>query len=76
MLDCAHEVGTSLRDATRPGLWDSVDLLQEEGGGVNDGARTRDNQNHNLGLYQLSYVHHRAKILACLRSVCPFTAVS
>ena len=24
--------------------------------GANDGARTRDNQNHNLGLYQLSYV--------------------
>jgi hypothetical protein len=35
--------------------------------GVNDGARTRDNQNHNLGLYQLSYVHHRSKILSCLR---------
>ena len=27
-------------------------------GGANDGARTRDNQNHNLGLYQLSYVRH------------------
>lgn len=26
--------------------------------GVTDGARTRDNQNHNLGLYQLSYGHH------------------
>jgi hypothetical protein len=26
--------------------------------GVIDGARTRDNQNHNLGLYQLSYDHH------------------
>jgi hypothetical protein len=26
--------------------------------GANDGARTRDNQNHNLGLYQLSYVRH------------------
>jgi hypothetical protein len=25
---------------------------------VNDGARTRDNRNHNPGLYQLSYVHH------------------
>ena len=24
-----------------------------------DGARTHDNQNHNLGLYQLSYSHHR-----------------
>ena len=24
-----------------------------------DGARTRDNRNHNPGLYQLSYSHHR-----------------
>ena len=33
--------------------------------GVTDGARTRDNQNHNLGLYQLSYVRHRRfKIIA------------
>ena len=28
-------------------------------GGVDDGARTRDSRNHNPGLYQLSYVHHR-----------------
>jgi hypothetical protein len=26
---------------------------------VDDGARTRDSRNHNPGLYQLSYVHHR-----------------
>ena len=26
--------------------------------GVGDGARTRDNRNHNPGLYQLSYAHH------------------
>ena len=26
--------------------------------GVADGARTRDNRNHNPGLYQLSYSHH------------------
>ena len=26
--------------------------------GVSDGARTRDPQNHNLMLYQLSYAHH------------------
>ena len=25
--------------------------------GVNDGARTHDNRNHNPGLYQLSYIH-------------------
>ncbi len=29
-------------------------------GGVADGTRTHDNQNHNLGLYQLSYSHRRA----------------
>ena len=27
--------------------------------GVTDGARTRDNQNHNLALYQLNYGHHK-----------------
>ena len=26
--------------------------------GVDDGTRTRDNQNHNLALYQLNYIHH------------------
>lgn len=26
--------------------------------GVNGGARTHDNQNHNLALYQLNYAHH------------------
>ncbi len=26
--------------------------------GVADGDRTRDNRNHNPGLYQLSYGHH------------------
>ena len=26
--------------------------------GANDGARTRDSQNHNLELYQLSYIRH------------------
>ena len=25
---------------------------------MDDGTRTRDNRNHNPGLYQLSYVHH------------------
>ena len=33
--------------------------------GVADGTRTHDDQNHNLGLYQLSYSHRReAKIIA------------
>jgi hypothetical protein len=31
--------------------------------GVNDGARTRDNRNHNPGLYQLSYAHHNMVVL-------------
>ncbi|MEY3395113.1 MAG: hypothetical protein RL346_1349 [Verrucomicrobiota bacterium] len=30
----------------------------EEKNGVIDGTRTRDNRNHNPGLYQLSYDHH------------------
>ncbi len=29
-------------------------------GGVADGTRTHDDQNHNLGLYQLSYSHRRS----------------
>lgn len=28
---------------------------------MTDGTRTRDNQNHNLGLYQLSYARHMRK---------------
>jgi hypothetical protein len=28
--------------------------------GVSDGARTRDTQDHNLVLYQLSYTHRRS----------------
>ena len=30
--------------------------------GVNDGTRTHDNQNHNLALYQLNYVHHMVRL--------------
>jgi len=29
--------------------------------GANDGSRTRDIQDHNLALYQLSYVRHRRR---------------
>jgi hypothetical protein len=29
--------------------------------GVSDGARTRDNRDHNPVLYQLSYTHHEAR---------------
>ncbi len=39
--------------------------------GANDGARTRDNQNHNLGLYQLSYVRRcRGAIIAFCSKTC------
>ena len=39
--------------------------------GANDGARTRDNQNHNLGLYQLSYVRRcRGDIIAFCSKPC------
>ena len=31
----------------------------KERNGVADGTRTRDNRNHNPGLYQLSYSHHQ-----------------
>ena len=31
-------------------------------GGVANGTRTHDNQNHNLGLYQLSYSHRRTEL--------------
>ena len=31
------------------------------GNGAIDGARTRDNRNHNPGLYQLSYDRHKAE---------------
>ena len=50
-------------------------------GGVDDGARTHDNRNHNPGLYQLSYVHHwcrrqsptTKKLLACPTGIEPVT---
>ena len=32
-------------------------------GGVADGTRTHDDQNHNLGLYQLSYSHRKGEII-------------
>ena len=37
--------------------------------GVADGTRTHDDQNHNLGLYQLSYSHRRARKYTA-RSLC------
>ncbi len=29
--------------------------------GVDEGTRTPDNQNHNLALYQLNYIHHNLR---------------
>ncbi len=34
-----------------------------EGFGVADGTRTRDDRNHNPGLYQLSYSHRKPMII-------------
>ena len=36
--------------------------------GVDDGTRTRDNRDHNPGLYQLSYVHRPAPYLCGWRA--------
>lgn len=33
-------------------------MVPDRKDGVIDGTRTRDNRNHNPGLYQLSYDHH------------------
>ncbi len=42
--------------------------------GVADGARTHDNRNHNPGLYQLSYSHHKSlPFLACPTGIEPVT---
>jgi hypothetical protein len=42
--------------------------------GVADGARTHDNRNHNPGLYQLSYSHHRDfYVLVCPTGIEPVT---
>ncbi len=39
-------------------------------GRVDDGARTRDSQNHNLELYQLSYNHHVSRQWTLLNKHC------
>ena len=36
-----------------------LDLLMHGINGVANGTRTHDNWNHNPGLYQLSYSHHK-----------------
>ncbi len=37
---------------------------------MDDGARTHDNRNHNPGLYQLSYAHHKNGFISCCRGCC------
>ncbi len=32
---------------------------------MNDGTRTHDDRNHNPGLYQLSYAHHKSGVSIC-----------
>ena len=43
---------------TRVKVWCLTAWRYPKINGVNDGTRTHDNQNHNLALYQLNYVHH------------------
>jgi hypothetical protein len=47
---------------------------------VDDGTRTHDGRDHNPGLYQLSYVHHRHRLelsrINDLRSSKPFSKPS
>ena len=38
--------------------YQAAPITDLKGDGVDDGARTHDNRNHNPGLYQLSYNHH------------------
>ena len=42
--------------------------------GVNDGTRTRDGRNHNPGLYQLSYAHHKTDVSFVLKQFFHFAA--
>ena len=48
---------SNLRNATVK-VWCLTGLATSQYAGVDDGTRTHDNQNHNLALYQLNYVHH------------------
>jgi hypothetical protein len=51
------------KQITASDLCDTYSALRS---GVDDGARTHDDRNHNPGLYQLSYVHQKARfILLC-----------
>ena len=58
VMDPAFE-GLHINEVFLPFLPDASECKTHPDGkdGVIDGARTRDNQNHNLGLYQLSYDH-------------------
>jgi hypothetical protein len=59
---CVPPCGSLLLGLKRQGLdsWGDQGLVRANRfGGVADGTRTHDDQNHNLGLYQLSYSHRR-----------------
>ncbi|GEM_PF-2605893 len=53
-MACTHTTKTKPLKA-----FEIKDLQGFKYGGVADGTRTHDDQNHNLGLYQLSYSHRR-----------------
>ncbi len=47
-----------MRRTHEKSTWASLRQVLFKFFGVADGTRTHDDQNHNLGLYQLSYGHH------------------
>ena len=51
-----HCVTSRTTTAVAVSLIENIGLMY----GVDDGARTHDDRNHNPGLYQLSYVHHNS----------------
>jgi hypothetical protein len=63
----------SRRKALEPKSSVSTNFTTSAESGVDDGARTHDNRNHNPGLYQLSYAHHsiNAVLLQLITIVLP-----
>ena len=54
-----RETRTLTHKAPEPKSGASTNFAIPASHGVADGVRTHDNRNHNPGLYQLSYSHHR-----------------
>ena len=67
-VDRRHKSGTGGTTATNENGPRRA-RYRRETAGVADGTRTHDDQNHNLGLYQLSYSHRRAFDYSGLRTV-------